>query len=33
MASVRKRTWTTATGEIKTAWVVDYADNHGASTA
>ena len=29
MASVRKRTWKTATGEMKTAWVVDYADNHG----
>jgi integrase len=30
MASVRKRTWKTATSEIKTAWVVDYANNHGA---
>jgi integrase len=30
MASVRKRTWTAPTGETKTAWVVDYADNHGA---
>jgi integrase len=29
MASVRKRTWATSSGEIKTAWVVDYADNHG----
>jgi integrase len=29
MASVRKRTWTTSSGETKTAWVVDYADNHG----
>lgn len=29
MASVRKRTWTSA-GETKTAWVVDYADNQGA---
>jgi integrase len=28
MASVRKRTWTSA-GETKTAWVVDYADNQG----
>ena len=28
MASVRKRTWTSA-GETKTAWVVDYADSHG----
>ena len=27
--SVRKRTWTTASGETKTAWMVDYADNHG----
>src|SRR5215468_6656986 len=26
MASVRKRTW----GSDKTAWVVDYTDNHGA---
>jgi integrase len=30
MASVRKRTWTASTGETKTAWVVDYADNHGS---
>jgi integrase len=29
MASVRKRTWTTSSSETKTAWVVDYADNHG----
>jgi integrase len=29
MASVRKRTWKTATSEFKTAWVVDYADNRG----
>ena len=29
MASVRKRTWTASSGETKTAWVVDYADNHG----
>ena len=28
MASVRKRTWTSA-GETKTAWVVDYADSRG----
>jgi integrase len=28
MASVRKRTWKTGE-EIKTAWVVDYADSHG----
>jgi hypothetical protein len=24
MASVRKRSWTTATGETRTAWIVDY---------
>ena len=29
MASVRKRTWTASAGEIKTAWVVDYADSRG----
>ncbi|MGA0565098.1 tyrosine-type recombinase/integrase [Ancylobacter sp. VNQ12] len=28
--SVRKRTWTTAKGEEKTAWVVDYVDAKGA---
>ena len=28
MASVRKRTWTTG-GKAKTAWVVDYFDQHG----
>jgi integrase len=28
--SVRKRTWTTAHGEEKTAWVVDYVDGKGA---
>lgn len=27
--SVRKREWTTATGETKTAWIVDYADADG----
>lgn len=27
--SVRKRTWTTAKGEAKTAWVVDYVDTKG----
>ena len=27
--SVRKRTWKTATGEAKEAWVVDYADQGG----
>jgi hypothetical protein len=27
--SVRKRTWTTRTGESKEAWVVDYVDQHG----
>lgn len=26
MASVRKRTWKVATGELKTAWIVDYTD-------
>jgi integrase len=30
MASVRKRIWTASSGETKTAWVVDYADSHGA---
>jgi integrase len=29
MASVRKRTWRTTTGETKTAWQVDYVDGHG----
>jgi hypothetical protein len=29
MASVRNRSWKTSLGEIKTAWVVDYADNRG----
>jgi integrase len=29
MASVRKRVWTAASGETKTAWVVDYADGRG----
>lgn len=29
MASVRKRTWTSSSGEIKTAWFVDYYDNRG----
>jgi hypothetical protein len=29
MASVRRRTWKTASGEPKTAWVVDYTDNRG----
>lgn len=28
MASIRKRTWTTK-GELKTAWFVDYRDQHG----
>jgi integrase len=27
MASVRKRSWKIASGEAKTAWVVDYSDN------
>ena len=27
--SIRKREWTTARGELKTAWVVDYADQGG----
>jgi integrase len=29
MASVRKRSWKASLGEIRTAWVVDYADNRG----
>ncbi len=29
MASVRKRTWTTGSGETKTAWRVDYVDASG----
>lgn len=29
MASVRKRVWTTAKGETRTAWIVDYADSRG----
>jgi hypothetical protein len=29
MASIRKREWTTRTGERKEAWVVDYVDQHG----
>jgi integrase len=29
MASVRKRTWKDTSGELKTAWMVDYADNEG----
>ena len=27
--SVRKRSWTTAMGEIKEAWIVDYTDQDG----
>ena len=27
--SVRKRTWTTARGEIKEAWIVDNTDQDG----
>ena len=27
--TVRKRKWKTAKGEVKEAWVVDYADNGG----
>jgi integrase len=27
--TVRKRQWTTRQGEVKTAWVVDYFDQHG----
>ena len=27
--SIRKRSWTTAKGEQKEAWVVDYADSSG----
>lgn len=29
MASIRKRTWTTATGETRTAWTVDVVDASG----
>src|SRR3974390_1240458 len=29
MASVRKRNWKIASGEIKAAWVVDYSDSRG----
>jgi integrase len=29
MASVRRRTWKTASGEAKAAWVVDYTDSRG----
>jgi integrase len=29
MASVRKRSWTSLTGETKTAWFVDYYDSRG----
>src|SRR5262249_6378917 len=29
MAAVRKRTWKTASGEPKAAWVVDYTDSRG----
>jgi integrase len=29
MTSVRRRTWETASGEAKAAWVVDYADSRG----
>src|SRR5258708_17309660 len=29
VASVRKRIWSAANGELKTAWIVDYADNRG----
>jgi integrase len=27
--SVRKREWTTAKGELKQAWIVDFFDAHG----
>jgi hypothetical protein len=27
--SIRNRTWKTAKGEAKEAWVVDYVDQHG----
>ena len=29
MASVRRRTWNTTSGEAKAAWVVDYSDSRG----
>jgi integrase len=28
MATVRKRTWTTRDGKVKTAWIADYYDQH-----
>ncbi|MCW5703772.1 MAG: site-specific integrase [Bradyrhizobium sp.] len=30
MAKVRKRTWTAANGETRTAWAVDFTDSNGA---
>ena len=27
--SIRKRKWTTGSGEAREAWVVDYVDQHG----
>ena len=27
--SVRKRNWTTPSGEVREAWIVDYRDQHG----
>jgi integrase len=30
MASVRRRTWKTASGEAKASWVVDYTDSRGS---
>ena len=29
MASIRKRSWRTAKGEERTAWILDYRDQHG----
>ena len=29
MATIRKRTWTTASGEAREAWQVDFVDQHG----
>ncbi len=33
MAAIRKRTWTAPSGEIKTAWLVDYRDQSGKRRA
>lgn len=33
MASVRKRSWKTATGQVKTCWLVDFIDQNGKRKA